>query len=350
MMMREIKVAKYLFFIIAMLFANFAYADMLIDVEASKDPFPFDAMISEDGEIYVSKGSSRISIYESKTEKRLGSICCRKKKNRQDYVYFFGDSKKTARLIYIDIQRLENKKRSIVSLYDVRANLIRSIAYDGEVGDQNIAISKGGRFFSLLLGKNIHVFSSVDFSKVSSFSVKGFEKVSGMSVSEKGDKVAFVSGNKVHAYSYQYSQLQRDLIRGCQDQQGRVQATGFLGEDKKIFYSSSEYGEVCFSLEEKNIFIKLPTGKLYGVFYDDDDNFLFLSSSTGLFLYEVDTEESIGTFLVQPYYEKKFGKNKYEKPFLTSRIKYDSVKNIVLARGSVSTKTLYKIKLMRPIR
>ena len=339
--------AKYLFFIIAVLMTNYAYADVVFDVEALRDPFPSRAMISEDGEVYVNKGSSRISIYESKTEKSLGSICCRKKNNREDYVYFFGGSKKTSRLIYIDVQRLENKKRSTVSLYDVKANLIRSIAYDGEVGDQNIAISKSGRFFSLLLGKSIHVFLSVDFSKVSSFSVKGFEKVSGMSVSEKGDKVAFVSGNNVYAYSYRYSQLQQDLIGECQDQQGRVKATGFLGGVKKMFYSSSEYGEVCLSLEAKNILIKLPAGKLYSIFYDHDDDFLLLSSSRGLFLYEVNTGNNIGSFLVKPYYEKKFRKNKYEKPFLISSIKYDSVKNIVLARGSVSTKTLYKIKLRR---
>ena len=330
-----------------MLVTNYTCADVVFDVEALKDPFPSGAMISEDGEIYVNKGSSKISIYESKTERKLGSICCRRKNNREDYVYFLGGSKKTSRLIYIDVQRLENKKRSTVSLYDVRANLIRSIVHDGEIGDQNIAISNSGRFFSLLLGKSMHVFSSIDFTKVNSFSVNEFEKVSGMSVSEKGDKVAFVSGNKVYAYSYRYSQFQKDLIKECQDQQGRVKMTGFLDGDKKIFYSSSEYGEVCLSLEEKNILIKLPAGKLYSIFYDHDDDFLLLSGSRGLFSYEVDTEESIGLFLVKPYYEKKFGKNKFEKSFLTSSIKYDSVENIVLARGSVSTKTLYKIKLRR---
>ena len=335
---------KYLIFFVVQI-ASCAYADVVFDVNAMKDPFPSNAVISDNGQIYANKGSSKISIYEAKSDKKFGSICCRKKKGRQDYVYLASDTEESTRLIYIEVNRLENKISSTISLYDIEANLISAITHPDEVDDQNISLSRKGKFFSLLLGENIHVYSSKDFSELNSFSIKGFAKISGMSVSERGDSISFVSENKVYVYSNLQSHI--GLLGEYCDQQGKISATGFLGPDQKSVYVTSELGEVCLSVAPNNVLIKSPGGKLYGVLYDHDDNFLLLPTQKGLYAYDASTGERIGSFLVRPYYEKHFGKNKFEKPFLTSSIKYNPTTNIVLARGSVSTKTLYKIKLSR---
>jgi len=321
-------------------------AEVVFDVEMFRDPLVSRPAYSTDGEVYANLRPGNISIYETRSRKRLGRLCCTKKKSEVHHVYLLGTDRETARIVHVRYEGSDTAKvNSTIALYDLDAKFIKSRVFAGRVLKEQISFSEKSGVFAVRLSKGVYVYSLSDFAEASRLAVVGLGATLGVAVSFEGKSVAYSNGQDI--YLYGMYDFQESQVHQCKDMGKKVIGFGFLQPSSEALYLVDQRGKVCLSKGAETIFIKPPGGAGLGVFYDDEDSLLLIINSRGVYVYDSNSGVQLGAFLVEPYYHSIFGIRRHQRPFFVGSPKYDSDTNVLFVSGGTPIGTLFKVLVYR---
>lgn len=345
-------------------------SDAKLKFDITRTGSPYDASLpatfTNKGQIYARVGGAQIGVYSISAndpvqpDKVIGRICCHSGgygsgESHISYIKFVMASESSALLLVAKVITAKKDKpadtaKTIFSLYDIdRKPFPRKPLYtmtnSGQLGKKHIAVAKNGAVFAVRLGKKVQIYSSQNFSKLRAFSLTQFSQVSGLSVSNSGENIAFIGDGKAYVFGDAYSHAPIIHQESCTKVFSTyLTRTGFIDGHDITHYVVNGYGERCVIGLSKQFFIEDSSSIEFNFYYDKHDNWLLLASGDGLHVFDARTGESLGEFLARPHYKQLYGTNDYI--FINRYPSYDPDTNTALAIDNYGA--FYTIKLSPP--
>ena len=341
---------KFIPIILLTLFPCYISAEIIFDVEMRRAPeFGAGSLYSHDGKTYIDStyGSFRVNDFDTKDQYvfiNKGSLDFEGNAwlNKDRFVHAYS---------YHSDGSVEEQTE--VDLYDNHGNLINSVVlpgsfiYSRSAGDfptHQMRVSPSGDHVSFAIGNEVYVYSSNDFELIHWVSFDQYDGLhfSLIDVSEDASKVALYIGEQL--FTYDFESTETYAVTKCQEQPFR--RIGFTDAKSNELYLIGL--GVCFTANEHSEYIDLEPSSIsiQEHFYDMNDEMLIIVLSHRIVVFESKSAEVIGEFLVEPFFRAQFDRyDPYARPFLVSNPTYMQDTNFLLALGSLTTASIFKIML-----
>ena len=327
-------------------------AEITFDAEMQVAPeSPTGTIYSHNGETYIDIRNGRFTVNDFDTKDDYVRI------NKGSLAFEGHAWVNKDRFVHAYSYRSEgsSEQQTEIDLYDNHGNVISSVTLPGRfVENQSagefetfqIGISPNGDYVGFAIFNRVYVYSSDDFALIhwESFEQYGDFDFEHLDVSADASKVAlYVDG---HAFTYDFESAEIFFVTECEMQP--LYKLGFTNPESNELYfiGHTDRKHLCLSANGDSKYIRLGSSAMEGSFYDMDDEILIIVLQEGVFVFDPRSGEALGEFLVEPFFWSEYPfDDPYMRPFLVSNPTYMQDSNLLIAAGSVTIKSVFRIVL-----
>ena len=285
--------------------------------------------VSRDAEYFMTSGSARVVIHRVGRREPLADLCCFTRELPFGQLHFVSAGAGDFNVLWTKRKRgADGGIVTDVGLYSLEGDKVSERSIPGSL-QTPILVSPNGRFFGLIENGDMNVYASESFALHASLASPGFTHDQPVALSSDGRHVAYLDAGSVNITGLaDGTRIERAL---CEPER-EILALQFLQDSSDRILTQDEFGRLC--VEQRALdpaANELTRGDdLLGAFEDPALRILVVVLGGGIVIYDEESLQPLGTFLIQDYFERSQGL--HGRTFFVSPVQYSPEHQMVSAK------------------